>query len=216
MKNTKYSKNESIDPANLKSQGLSLEKCIGNAVKELRLRQRLTISQVADLADLSVGMLSKIENGQISAGLDTLSRLAKALGSTMAMLFRSYDVPVGGAQLVKKGEGTPFLRHGKRAGHTFQQISFDQGPTKSFDAFLVTIDAPSDNLPAIEHPGVELIHMLEGSMHYRSGQDIYFLEPGDTLTLKGEVMHGFESLNELPIRFLCTIIYTDVSNRLIE
>ena len=102
MKNSKSLKNESIDPENLKSPGLSLEKCIGNAVKELRLRQRLTISQVADLADLSVGMLSKIENGQISAGLDTLSRLAKALGSTMAMLFRSYDVPVGGAQLVKK------------------------------------------------------------------------------------------------------------------
>jgi len=196
---------------NPKNSGLSLEKCIGNAVKGLRLRQQLTISQVSELADISVGMLSKIENGQISPGLDTLSRLAKALGSTMAMLFRSYDVPAGGAHLVKSGDGTPFLRHGIRPGHSFQQLSYDQGPTKAFDAFLVTIDQPSEDLPAIEHPGIELIYVLEGIMEYRCGQELYVLEPGDTLTLKGEVMHGFERLVQLPIRFLCTIIYPGAS-----
>ncbi|MEI6113244.1 MAG: XRE family transcriptional regulator [Burkholderiales bacterium] len=180
-------------------------------MKGLRLRQQLTISQVSELADISVGMLSKIENGQISPGLDTLSRLAKALGSTMAMLFRSYDVPAGGAHLVKSGDGTPFLRHGIRPGHSFQQLSYDQGPTKAFDAFLVTIDQPSEDLPAIEHPGIELIYVLEGIMEYRCGQELYVLEPGDTLTLKGEVMHGFERLVQLPIRFLCTIIYPGAS-----
>ena len=214
MNNLKNSSNNPTQAPNHKNSGLALQKCIGNAVKELRLRQQLTISQVSQLADLSVGMLSKIENGQISPGLDTLSRLAKALGSTMAMIFRSYDVPAGGAHLVKQGQGTPFLRHGKREGHSFQQLSYDQGPTKSFDSFLVTIDAPSEHLPAIEHPGIELIHVLEGSMEYRSGQDIYLLEPGDTLTLKGKVMHGFERLIQLPIRFLCTIIYTEPEDTL--
>ena len=48
-------------------------------------------------------------------------------------------------------------------------------------------------------------------MEYRCGQELYVLEPGDTLTLKGEVMHGFERLVQLPIRFLCTIIYPGAS-----
>jgi hypothetical protein len=38
-------------------------------------------------------------------------------------------------------------------------------------------------------------------------QPIYLLEPGDTLTLQGEVLHGPERLVRLPIRFVCTIVY---------
>jgi transcriptional regulator with XRE-family HTH domain len=189
------------------SRALSLEKCVGNAVRALRLRHQLTISQVAEGAGISGGMLSKIENGQISAGMETLSRVARALGSSMAMLFRTYDVPAGGGHLVKSGEGMPLLRQGTRPGHTFQLLSYDQGPTKAFDAFMVTIDQPTESLPTIEHPGTELIHMLEGVMEYRSGQTLYILEPGDTLTFQGEVLHGFERLIQLPVRFLCTIVY---------
>lgn len=187
---------------------LSLEKCVGTTVRTLRLRQHLTITQVAEQAGISGGMLSKIENGQISAGMETLSRVARTLGSSMAMLFRTYDVPAGTGHLVKSGEGMPFLRHGKRPGHTFQLLSYDQGPTKAFDAFMVTISEQTESLPTIEHPGIEVIHLLEGSMDYRIGQTLYQLGPGDTLTFEGEVLHGFERLIELPIRFLCTIVYT--------
>lgn len=193
--------------AALKDSPIVLEKCVGTAVRELRQRRRLTIAQVAQQAGISDGMLSKIENGQISAGMDTLSRVARALGSSMAMLFRSYDVPTGAAHLVKRGEGMHFLRHGKRPGHSFQLLSYDQGPDKQFDCFLVTIEQPSERLPTSEHPGVEVIHMLEGAFEYRSGQSIYLVEPGDTLTLQGEVLHGPERLVRLPIRFVCTIVY---------
>jgi transcriptional regulator with XRE-family HTH domain len=186
---------------------LSLEKCVGAAIRDLRLRKRLTIAQVSLQASISGGMLSKIETGQISAGMDSLSRIARALGTTMAMLFRTYDVPTGGAHFVKRGQGMPFLRHGTRPGHTFQLLSYDQGSTRSFETFLVTIDADSESLPTIEHPGTELIHMLEGSMEYRSGQSVYLLEPGDTLTLTGEILHGPERLIQRPIRFVSVIIY---------
>jgi anti-sigma factor ChrR (cupin superfamily) len=125
----------------------------------------------------------------------------------MAMLFRTYDVPAGDAHLVKRGQGMPFLRHGKRPGHSFQLLSYDQGPDKQFDCFLVTIEQPSESLPTSEHPGVEVIHMLEGSFEYRSGQSIYLLEPGDTLTLQGDVLHGPERWVRPPIRFVCTIVY---------
>ncbi len=200
--------NQSDALAPAKASALSLEKCVGEAVRALRQRNRLTITQVAEQAGISGGMLSKIENGQISAGMDTLSRVARTLGSSMAMLFRTYDVPAGAAHLVKNGEGMPFLRQGKRPGHTFQFLSYDQGPTKAFDAFLVTITEPTENLPTIEHPGTELIYVLEGVMEYRSGQTVYLLEPGDTLTLQGEILHGFERLIQLPVRFLVTIVYT--------
>ena len=77
---------------------------------------------------------------------------------------------------------------------------------------MVTIDQETEDLPAIEHPGIELIHMLEGVMEYRSGQALYLVEPGDTLTLQGPVLHGFERLIQLPIRVFCNIVYTGAAN----
>ena len=56
----------------------NLEVAIGRQVRELRKRQRMTGSDLAQQTAISVGMLSKIENGVISPSLATLQALANA------------------------------------------------------------------------------------------------------------------------------------------
>jgi transcriptional regulator with XRE-family HTH domain len=185
----------------------SLERYLGNAIRDLRQRHGLTIADVADRASISRGMLSKIENAQTATSLETLNRLAQALGVSLSALLRDYDVPDGNAQLVKKGEGMEVVRRGTKRGHTYHLLAYDQGPTKLFEPFLITIDSPDATFPVFEHPGTEFIYMLEGRMEYRHGQHTYLLTPGDALTFRGEVPHGPEKLIELPIRFLATIVY---------
>lgn len=185
----------------------SLERYLGNAVRALRQRQDLTIADVAELAGISRGMLSKIENAQTATSLDTLARLAHALGVSLSALFRSYDVPEGGAQLVRHGEGMEVVRRGTKRGHTYHLLAYDQGPTKIFEPFLITIKHESEIFPTFEHPGMEFIYMLEGEIEYRHGQGSYRLVPGDSLTFSGEVPHGPEKLTKCPICFLSIIIY---------
>ncbi|MBK9021257.1 MAG: helix-turn-helix domain-containing protein [Sulfuritalea sp.] len=191
----------------------ALERYLGNAVRDLRQRHGLTIAEVAERAAISRGMLSKIENAQTATSLDTLTRLARALGVSLSTLFRNYDVPDGSAQLVKNGEGMEVVRRGTKRGHTYHLLAYDQGPTKLFEPFLITIDSESATFPVFEHPGTEFLYMLEGRMEYRHGQHTYLLTPGDSLTFRGEVPHGPEKLIECPIRFLATIVYpTPVDN----
>jgi transcriptional regulator with XRE-family HTH domain len=185
----------------------TLERYLGNAIRDLRQRHGLTIAEVADRAGISRGMLSKIENAQTATSLDSLNRLAQALGVSLSALFRNYDVPEGSAQLVKSGEGMEVVRRGTRRGHTYHLLAYDQGPTKLFEPFLITIDSPDATFPVFEHPGTEFLYMLEGRMEYRHGQHTYLMTPGDALTFRGEVPHGPEKLIELPIRFLATIVY---------
>lgn len=185
----------------------SLERYLGNTIKELRLKHGLTIADVADLAGISRGMLSKIENAQTSTSLDTLSRLARALGVSMATLFRRYGVPGGSAQLVKAGEGMEVVRRGTKRGHTYHLLAYDQGPTKVFEPFLITIDHESEVFPTFEHPGTEFIHMLEGRIEYRHGENTYVLGPGDSLTFRADVPHGPEKMLQCPIRFLSIFVY---------
>ncbi len=185
----------------------TLELAVGGAIRELRQRHKLTIAQVSEQANISRGMLSKIETGQITPGLDSLSRIARALGVSMSMLFRHYDVPDGGAQHVKQGQGMEVVRRGTKSGHSYELLAYDQGPVKLFEPFMISMDEQSETFPIFQHPGTEFIHMVEGSMEYRHGQALYVLEPGDTLTFQGEIAHGPERLLQKPIRFLSIIIY---------
>ena len=189
------------------NQSGNLERYLGNTIRELRQQHGLTIAEVADRADISRGMLSKIENAQTATSLETLSRLSQALGVSLATLFRHYDVPDGGAQLVKDGEGMEVVRKGTKRGHTYHLLSYDQGPTKQFEPFLITIDKESEVFPTFEHPGTEFIYMLEGKIEYRHGQNTYVLSPGDSLTFRGEIPHGPEKLIKCPIRFLSILMY---------
>ena len=188
----------------------SLERYLGNTIRDLRQQHGLTIADVANLAGISRGMLSKIENAQTATSLENLARLAQALGVSLATLFKSYDLRAGNAQLVKSGEGMEVVRRGNKRGHTYHLLAYDQGPNKTFEPFLITIDHESETFPVFEHPGTEFIYMLEGSMEYRHGQNTYTLAPGDALTFEADIQHGPEKLIQCPIRFLSIIMYPQV------
>lgn len=190
----------------------NLERYLGNTIREIRLENGLTIADVATLAGISRGMLSKIENAQTATSLETISRLAQALGVSLATLFRNCDVRAGSAQLIKNGEGMEVVRRGTKRGHTYHLLAYDQGPKKSFEPFLITIDHESETFPVFEHPGTEFIYMLEGCIEYRHGQNTYVLSPGDALTFEADIPHGPEKLIKCPIRFLAVLMYPGIQN----
>ena len=149
-------------PADAAAPGDSLERSLGLAVRELRQRHNLTIAEVSARVGISSGMWSKIENGQTAMSLDTLARIGRALGVSLSTLFRRYDVALGDAQLVKAGEGMEVVRRGTKRGHTYHLLAYDQGPSKIFEPFLISLDDASEVFPSFEHPGTEFIHMLQG------------------------------------------------------
>ena len=189
-----------------------LESYLGSSIRDLRVQLGLTIADVSERAGISRGMLSKIENAQTATSLDTLEQIANALGVTLSRLFRNYNVPSGGAQLVKRGQGMEVVRRGTRSGHTYHLLAYDQGPHKTFEPFLITLQDPGEEFTSFEHPGTEFLHMLEGSLEYRVGNETYLLEPGDSLTFRGEIPHRPEKMHVMPIRFLAIIHYDAPGN----
>jgi transcriptional regulator with XRE-family HTH domain len=185
---------------------------IGVALRRIRAAQGLTLADVADRAQVSQAMLSRVETGAVSPSLETLAALAGALGADLSSLLRSLDAQPSDAQFVRKGEGLEVVRRGTKRGHTYHLLAADRGPNKLFEPFLVTLSDKSEIFPDFEHPGTEMIYMLEGSLRYRHGSESYLLKPGDTLTFSGEVPHGPETLIKLPIRFLSTIVYGATRN----
>jgi quercetin dioxygenase-like cupin family protein len=88
-------------------------------------------------------------------------------------------------------------------------LAAQRGPRKSFEPFLVTLTDKSEVFPGFQHPGTEFIYLLAGSLTYRHGSHSYPLVAGDSLSFRGDVPHGPETLGKVPIRMLSIIIYDE-------
>ena len=186
-----------------------LQRHIGATLRRSRLAQNLVIAEVAKLANISGGMLSKLENGQSAASLDTLANLSRALGVSLGTLFQGFPPEEGGAQLVRRGQGMEVVRRGTKKGHTYHLLAAERGPRRLFEPFLVTLTDKSEVFPGFQHAGTEFIYMLAGEMRYRHGKESYLLKEGDSLTFRGDIAHGPERLIKMPIRMLSIIIYAN-------
>jgi transcriptional regulator with XRE-family HTH domain len=182
---------------------------LGAVARRVREGQGLTLTDVAAMAGISAGMLSRLETGHVTPSLETLVALADALGVKPALLLQDVGGEEQGAQRVPAGQGLEVVRRGTRRGHTYHLLAAQRGPKKSFEPFLVTLTDKSEVFPGFQHPGTEFIYMLTGSMTYRHGSHNYPLGPGDSLSFRGEVPHGPETLGKVPIRMLSIIIYDD-------
>jgi DNA-binding response OmpR family regulator len=79
----------------LESKGLlrmtedALREALGSAIRERRKALGLTLSNMSDRTNVSLGYLSQIELGKNSASIETLYRICLALGMKMSELFQA-------------------------------------------------------------------------------------------------------------------------------
>lgn len=191
------------------SQAKALDQHIGATVHALRSRRELTIADLSRRAGVSAGMLSKIENAQVSASLETLLSLSRALGVSVADLMHKFQSGEGDVQFVPKNGGLEVVRRGTKKGHTYRLLFSHRGPHKPFEPFLVTLNDASEVFPSFKHKGIEFIHILEGKLRYRHGNQIFMLAPGDSITFDGDVPHGPDALIKLPIVMLAIMVYPE-------
>ncbi|MDQ0458048.1 helix-turn-helix domain-containing protein [Rhizobium paknamense] len=186
----------------------TLEMAIGHEVRTFRKKLGLTVADVAAATGMSVGMLSKIENGNISASLGTLQSLSKALGVPITAFFKGYEEPRS-ASFVKAGEGVHLERRGTRAGHHYSLLGHIENNSSgvTVEPYLITLNTESDVFPTFQHEGMEFLYMLEGEVIYRHGEKLYRMQPGDSLFFDADAPHGPEELVKLPARYLSIISY---------
>jgi transcriptional regulator with XRE-family HTH domain len=183
-----------------------LGRVIANHVRSRRLEIGLNVGQLADRTGISKGMLSKIENAQTSPSLATLERLSSALDMPVTSFFRGL-AEERDAVFVKAGTGPEIVRKGTRAGHTYELLGSLRGPYRRVEPLLVSLVESSEVFPLFQHPGIEILYMLEGIMEYSYGREHYRMERGDTLQFEGDIPHGPTKLVKLPIRFLSFTVY---------
>lgn len=189
---------------------MAMEERLGQVIRRQRQNRQLTLNDLARVASISVAMLSRLETGQTSVSLEVLSRIGAALGIELSELFRQAENRNGQAHQFKEADQPEVVRTGTRHGHVYRLLSWQFGTRRAFEAFL--IDMKDDNVAyaRFQHSGQEFIYMLKGRMRYRTGEQIFFMEPGDSLTFVSDAIHGVEEMLDDHVQFLSFLIEAPV------
>lgn len=184
----------------------TLEQAIGLQIRHHRKTMGLTVAELATAATVSTGMLSKIENGQISPSLTTLQTLASALNMPISLLFSEFEERRD-CSYVAAGQGVVIQRRGTKVGHNYELLGHMLGGAIACEPYLITLTEDAAPYTAFQHEGTELIYMLTGEVIYAHAGNTYHLKPGDSLLFDSGAPHGPEQLIVKPMTYLSVIMY---------
>lgn len=184
----------------------SLERALGAKIRDARRQRDLSVLDLAGAAKISAGMLSKIENGQISPSLSTLQAIANALAFPLSMLFAASEERRD-CSFVRAQQGVVIERRGTKVGHVYQLLGHVSGEDIVVEPYLITLEGDAEAYTGFQHAGTEFIYMLTGEVIYRHGDKTYRLRPGDSILFDSRALHGPEVLVRQPMTYLSIIVY---------
>jgi transcriptional regulator with XRE-family HTH domain len=184
----------------------TLERALGARIRFIRREQDLSVNDLAGASNISAGMLSKIENGQISPSLSTLQSIATALTVSLSMLFAATEERRD-CSFVRANQGVIIERRGTKVGHVYQLLGHVIGGDVVVEPYLITLKEEAEAFTGFQHAGIEFIYMLTGEVLYRHGDKSYRLQPGDSILFDSGALHGPETLVKCPMTYLSIIVY---------
>ena len=184
----------------------TLERALGGQIRNLRRQHDLSVADMAAAAGISTGMMSKIENGQISPSLSTLQALAAVLSAPLSSLFSAFEERQD-CSYVPAGQGVRIGRRGTKVGHLYELLGHTPGGDVVVEPYLITLQEDAVPYTGFQHAGVEFIYMIAGEVVYRHGERTYRLRPGDSLLFDSAALHGPEQMITVPMTYLSIIIY---------
>jgi transcriptional regulator with XRE-family HTH domain len=174
---------------------------VGHEIRLIRKRRAIKLTELAEAAQLSPGMLSLFENGKTLPSLSTLRALSVALRTPLVGLLRSLD-EVHSATYVRAGEGLKIKQNCNSVWCENQLLGYCPKGRMNVAPRLVVFDSALDGFSRVQQSSCEFIYMLRGEMRYRHAGRAYCLRPGDSMMFDGSCMHGPEELTQLPVYFL--------------
>ena len=206
VNNSSIKESVSIVNKNLPSFGSDkqLEASIGKQVRISRKNAGVTLQQLSKQSLLSASMLSKIENGQISASLKTIQLICHALTISITSLFKQHDKDVE-PTFIKSGEGLTIERAGSDESRHYQLLGHNVSGSLKVEPCLITVTSRDYDFPDFQHKGVEFIYMLKGEMDYYYGTKIYHFKKGDSIYFDSDKPHGPKKIISDECQFLTVI-----------
>jgi len=180
------------------SQGLG-RYSIGEKLRTLRLRKSLGLVELSKHTGLSAALLSKLERGKLFPTLPTLLRIAMVYSVGLDYFFtdeRKRRV----VSVVRREER---LRFPEKPGihdvpYYFECLDYKATERKLSGYVAEFQEFPAEKAKPHQHPGVELLYLLKGSLTIKIGSEEFQLEAEDAIYFDAAVQHSYRRRGAKP------------------
>jgi len=164
---------------------------IGPKLHTLRKQAGLSLQQLAVKSDVSAAAIHKIEQSGMVPTITTLLKVAGALGRPVAYFVDEEEVASDPTVFVRDGEQRPILT--SHTGIDLAGISGAYGRFYLAGARATVVPGASSGDHFLEHPGEELVYLLEGVLEFVVNHQTYRLQPGDSLHFRTVQQHSWRN-----------------------
>ena len=181
---------------------------IGAKIRALRKSQSMKLVHLAEKANISSALLSKIENGRIIPTIPKLMDLTRALGIELHDFFTEIngDEKFSGYVIIRRENFASYVKEESAQGFEYLSIleyPFEEG-VNSFQISIVTLD-PGNTRPQVSTNAYEFLYVISGDIKYHLGDQILTLRSGDALFFDGRIPHV--PLNQQANQAVYLVIY---------
>lgn len=158
---------------------------IGEKLKELRLKNDLTLSELASRSEVTKGFLSQLERDLTSPNVTTLEHILEALGTNLKEFFSE-----------EPEEQIVFTREDyfedQRDYATVQWV-VPNAQKNQMEPIELTLHAHEKTKVIDSHDGEEFAYVLKGKIHLVYGDKVYCVKAGETFYIQGSRSHHLEN-----------------------
>ncbi|HEY2595878.1 MAG TPA: helix-turn-helix domain-containing protein [Chloroflexota bacterium] len=172
---------------------------LGAGIRRERVRQSLTLAQLADRAGLSASALSQIERGVTDPSISSLRRISTALGVPFFQFLAQNESP------------DPVVRRADRRtivfpGRALQYQLLTPSPQGTFEVLSLELAPGAASGPAAtSHDSDECLVVLNGAVDVELAGRWYQLEAGDAMTIPRNLPHLLSNKQSTSIEVLSII-----------
>jgi len=171
-------------------KGLS-EYAIGAKIRALRLKKKMGLVELGRHTGLSPALLSKIERERLFPTLPTLLRIALVFSVDLEFFFAgAREKPV--MAVVRKAQRVQLPeREGREIAYKFESLDYPVTERRFSSYYADFFPVSRAALRLHDHPGVEFIYTLQGTLSVHVGGEEHIVEAGDSMYFDSTVPHGY-------------------------
>lgn len=165
---------------------------LGSKIRKVRKRKNMTLQDLAEKSDLSIGMISQIENDKIGLSVTSLWKIAKALEVSIGDFF---DEKTNNNNLiVRKNERKKIQLANSTA--SYELLTPDLSWNIEFLRITINPGESSDKRK-LSHQGEETGFIIQGKLLIKWGDKEFILNEGDSIRLDSTVPHRYINIGDV-------------------
>jgi len=180
-----------------------VESEIGKRIKALRTEKSITLEQLARQTGFTKGYLSKVEKSKKAPPVSTLGNIARAFHTTISALLGEESHRTS-LCLVRNGEGPLIARDGTAFEYSYEAVAYKY-PNKIMEPFILTLPLEPKKKTIYQHEGEEVLFVLQGTMKFRHGTEVYIVNEGDCVYFDSSIPHFGESFGRKEVKCFMVI-----------